>query len=617
LLPLLKGRTRTGRRRRNHILIALGAGLSFALIAVFLQPFATIEWRLSDQLFLPASPSPNIVIAAIDDESLATYGRWEGWPRSLHAQAIENLSQAEAMVIGFDVIFSEESADDPILAQAMTEAGNVVTVVALPADGTQPVSPLDSELTYQRFLFPTENISAASAAIGHTNTPPDGDGVIRSLPLVVSDSAGERYPTLALAVLYTFFGKLLPDDYETTDGALHLLGRDIPVDGKKQMRINFVDKPGSFTRLSYTDVIEGNFDPEVVRHKMVLVGMTATGMSDSWITPISAEKMYGVEIYANAMDTILRQRFLVETGWPTTLLIILFFVGVTGIALPLMRLLRGGLLTGGLFVVYLVGVFFAFDSGYILNILYPLMALPLVYVTAALCRVASAQAERRQMRELFGRYVSPQVAGEILRLDDRGELKLSGELRDVTALFADIRGFTQLSEQMHPEATVSMLNTYLRAVIEQVLANQGMINKFAGDNILAVWNAPQDQPHHARLAVKAALESQEAILQIHKDNPSLPKVELGIGINSGEAMAGNMGSEGRTEYTVIGDAINVASRLCSGAPGSCIWIGPHTYEQVKDMVEVEELEPQYFKGKAEPVAVYRVLGLRHQGGSDE
>jgi adenylate cyclase len=434
---------------------------------------------------------------------------------------------------------------------------------------------------------------------------------------VVSDSAGEHYPTLALAVLYTFFGKPLPDDYEATDGSLHLLGRDIPVDGKKQMRINFVDKPGSFARVSYTDVIEGNFDPEVVRHKMVLVGMTATGMSDSWVTPISAEKMYGVEIYANAMDTILRQRFLVETGWPITLITILFFVGVTGIALPFMRLLWGGLLTGGLFVVYLVGIFFAFDSGYILNILYPLMALLLVYITSTLCRVVSAQAERHQVRELFGRYVSPQVVGEIIRLDDKGELKLSGEVRDVTALFADIRGFTQLSEQMHPEDTVSMLNTYLGIVIERVLANQGMINKFAGDNILAIWNAPQDQPHHAMLAVKAALESQEAIQQIRKDNPNLPIVQLGIGIHSGEAMAGNMGSEGRTEYTVIGDAINVASRLCSSAPGSCIWIGPQTYEQVKDMVEVEKLELQYFKGKAEPLAVYRVLRLRRQEGSGE
>ena len=609
MLSFVKGRTRKQRRRRKHILIVLGVGVSFALSVVFVQPFASIEWRLSDQLFLPTSPSSNIVIAAIDDESLDTYGRWAEWPRSLHAQAIENLSQAGALVIGFDVLFCDESADDPILAQAMTEAGNV----ALPVAGTQPVSPLDSEITYQRFLLPTETLYTASSTIGHANVVPDGDGVMRNLPLVVSDPAGERYPAFVLAVLYTFFGKPLPDDYEATDGTLHLLDRDIPVDGEKQMRINFVDKPGSFTRLSYADVIEGNFDPEVVRHKMVLVGMTATGEPDSWVTPISAEKMYGVEIYANAMDTILRQRFLVETGRPTTLLIILFFVGVTGIAFPFMRLRWGGLLTGGLFGGYLVVVFFAFDSGYILNILYPLLALPLVFITVILCRVVAEQSDRRQIRSLFGRYVSTEVAGEIINLTDADQLKLEGVRREVTVLFADIRGFTALSEREEPESIVAMLNSYLSVVIDCVLANKGMINKFAGDNIMAVWNAPQDQPDHALLAVKAAVESQEAIDNMQRDS-TLPQVQFGIGINSGPAVAGNVGSEGRTEYTVIGDAVNLASRICSNCPGSHIRIGPQTYEQVKDAVEVEELEPQDFKGKAEPVAVYRVLGLLHQGG---
>ena len=140
-----------------------------------------------------------------------------------------------------------------------------------------------------------------------------------------------------------------------------------------------------------------------------------------------------------------------------------------------------------------------------------------------------------------------------------------------------------------------------------------MINQFAGDCVKAVWNAPRDQTDHALLAVKAALESQQAIANMQRDS-TLPQVQFGIGINSGEAMAGNMGSEGRTEYTIIGDAVNLASRLCSDCPGTQIRIGPQTYEGVKDVVEVEELEHQYFKGKAEPVAVYRVLGLRHQGG---
>jgi adenylate cyclase len=611
-LSFLIGRTRKQRRRRHHVLIALGVGIACTLIFVLLQPFASTAWRLNDQLFLSTAPSPNIVIVAIDDESLATYGRWADWPRSLHAQAVENLNQARAMVIGFDVLFADESADDPILAQAMAEGCNIV----LPVVGVQPVSPLDSEITYQEFLFPTETIYAASSAIGHANVVPDGDGVLRKIPLVVSDSTGERQPAFALAVLSSFFGKPIPDDYGANDGKLHLFGRNIPVDGKTQMRINFVDKPGSFTHLSYADVIEGNFDPDVVKHKLVVVGITATGEPDLWITPISNEKMSGVEIHANAIDTILRQRFLVEEGRPTTALWMLLLVGISGLALPFFRLRWGLLLIVVLLVSYVVAVFFAFDSGRIMNILYPLITLPLVYITIILCQMVSAQSDKGHIKDLFGRYVSPQVAGEILNLADADQLRLAGARREITVLFADIRGFTALSEQMEPESIVAMLNSYLSVIIDRILANEGMINKFAGDSIMAVWNAPQDQPDHALLAVKAALESQRALANMQRAS-ALPQVQFGIGVNSGQAVAGNVGSEGRTEYTIIGDAVNLASRLCSSAPGGHVWIGPQTYEQVKDEVEVEELEPQYFKGKAEPVTVYRVLTLRHREGTNE
>ena len=269
-----------------------------------------------------------------------------------------------------------------------------------------------------------------------------------------------------------------------------------------------------------------------------------------------------------------------------------------------------------LLVGYVVAVFFAFDSGHIMNILYPLITLPLVYITIILCQVVSAQSDKGHIKALFGRYVSPQVAGEILNLADADQLRLAGGRREVTVLFADIRGFTALSERTDPESIVAMLNSYLSVIIDRILANEGMINKFAGDSIMAVWNAPQDQPDHALLAVKAALESQRAIANMQRDS-ALPQVQFGIGINSGQAVAGNVGSEGRTEYTIIGDAVNLAARLCSSVPGGHVWIGPQTYEQVKDEVEVEELEPQYFKGKAEPVTVYRVLTLRHREGTDE
>jgi len=147
-------------------------------------------------------------------------------------------------------------------------------------------------------------------------------------------------------------------------------------------------------------------------------------------------------------------------------------------------------------------------------------------------------------------------------------------------------------------------------MIERVLDNDGMVNKFAGDNIMAVWNAPQFQQEHAKLAVKAAWEAQRAIMDRQHDDPSLPRVQFGIGINTGEAVAGNVGSSGRAEYTVIGDAVNLAARICGATPGGKVWIGAETYRQVKDYVEVEELERQSFKGKAEPVAVYRVVGLK-------
>jgi len=232
-----------------------------------------------------------------------------------------------------------------------------------------------------------------------------------------------------------------------------------------------------------------------------------------------------------------------------------------------------------------------------------------MYATTIVHRVVAEQAERRHMKDLFGRYVSAPVAREILGLADADQLKLGGARREVTVLFADMRGFTAMSEKLDPESIVAVLNQYLSLMIERVLANDGMINKFAGDNIMAVWNAPQEQPDHALLAVKAALECQQAIDSVSASDDS-PKVQFGIGVNTGDAVAGNMGSEGRSEYTVIGDAVNLASRLCSKAPGGEVWIGPKTGDLVKDAVEIEETEPQYFKGKAEPVRAFRALRMR-------
>jgi adenylate cyclase len=587
-------------------------GCLFTLVALLVQPFYSINLWVSDQLFTSQPPSPNIVIAGIDDATLETYGRWADWPRSLHAQAIDHLSQAGAKVIGFDVIFTDNSTDDEMLATAIAKAGNVVLATV----GTQPVSQAGPEITYDNFLLPVASLEQAASSIGDANVVPDGDGKVRRLPLIVKSSSGQVYPSLTLAVLYREFNMPLPQEYPLEDGAVNLLYRDVPVDTSYSLRINFSADNQQRPYVSYGDIISGNFDQSLVKNKIVLIGMTATGEPDTWAVPTSASKIPGVYIHAGAMDTILTQRFLTGPSSIVTLLIMLLLVAITAFALPRCGtrhwtdIAKGVGIIVGLFVACLVASFLAFDRGYILNLFYPLLLLPVVYVGNIIYIVVTEQADKRFVKELFGRYISPQIADEIVSRADAGELRLGGEQREVSVLFADIRNFTTISEQLSPEAIVKMLNTYLSVVADAVVQHDGIVNKFAGDNIMAVWNAPQLQPEHALLAVKAAWEAQQKLAELQqRDSQPLP-VQFGIGINTGIALAGNVGSVGRSEYTVIGDSVNTASRICSSTPGGEVWIGAETYNQTKDYLETEKLEPQQVKGKAAPITVYRVTAWR-------
>lgn len=602
-------RSRRQRKRLYHSLVLAGIGCLFAFLVVLVQPFHSINLWLSDQLLTSEPPSPNIVIAGIDDATLKAYGRWSEWPRSLHAQAIDNLRQAGARVIGFDIIFAESSPDDQTLATSMKNANDVVLAVV----GTKQLPLTGPGIRHTDFLVPVAPLQQASSNLGHANVTPDPDGTVRRLPLLTADSDGHTYPAFALAVLHTLFRMPLPEKYPLEDGKLHLLARDIPVDATYSLRINFPDNE-SYFYVSYGDIIRGNFDPLLVKNKVVLVGMTATGELDTWGIPASATKVPGVFIHAAVVDTILRQRFLSEAGISIALLVMLLLVGITAFLLPQCGtwywtdILKGVGVTGGLFAAYLVAIFIAFDRGHILNLLYPLLTLPVVYVSSILCVVVIEQSDKRFVKELFGRYISPQIAREIVSLADSGGLRLGGEQREVTVLFADIRNFTQISERMTPEAIVRMVNTYLSVIIDTVVQNAGIVHKFGGDNVMVLWNAPKSQAGHAWLAVKTAWEAQQKIAALKQGNPLLPGVQFGIGINTGKALAGNVGSAGRAEYTVIGDAVNLASRICSAAPGGQVWIGEETYHQAMQYLEVEKLEPQTFKGKAEPVTVYRVTG---------
>ena len=601
---------KAGNRRQSriwkHTLVLGGVGLIFTLFFAFVQPFAFLQLWLSDQLFLAAEPSPNIVIAGIDDATLQTFGKWSDWTRDLHALALNNLREAGAQVVGFDILFVDSSPDDELLAAVMEAAGNVV----LPVAGTQATTG-DAGITYDRFLVPVSPILEAAANTGHANIIPDRDGKVRRLPLVISDTAGKQYPSFSLAVLYTMASMPLPGTYARENGKLNLLLRDVPVDKAYNLRIDFSPQPADRPYISYGDVIANDFDPAAVRNKIVIIGMTATGETgDTWEIPTSSEKVPGVFIQAAAMDTILRSNFLSETGTVTNLLILLLITAVLALVLPRIRLKWGGLAVFILFAAYLAISFLAFDRGHIMNLVYPPMLLVITFIASVITMILMEQSDKRFVKDLFGRYVSPQVANQILSLADAGNLQLGGEQREATIMFADIRGFTKMSETMTPKEIVNMLNAHLGVAIDKVLANGGMVNKFAGDNIMAVWNAPQPQEEHARLACKAACEIQHGLAELQAKDPSLPKAQFGIGINTGSVVAGNVGSSGRTEYTVIGDAVNLASRICGATPATEIWIGPETFRRTKEQAECITLELQTFKGKAEQVQVYKLLSCR-------
>jgi class 3 adenylate cyclase len=224
----------------------------------------------------------------------------------------------------------------------------------------------------------------------------------------------------------------------------------------------------------------------------------------------------------------------------------------------------------------------------------------------------------RKVIQLFRRYVAPQVVDEILKSASSGEIDLSGELREVTVLFADIRNFTSIAERMHPQDVVTLLNTYLGEMTHVIFRYDGTVDKYIGDAIMAIFNAPVKQENHAWLAVSAAFRIQEKIQEFKRADPL---ITVGIGINTGSAVLGNIGTDLHVDYTVIGDAVNIASRLCRTAGPGELLISQKTYEQVKDYVEVEALGARKFKGKREPVQIYNVIGLKsdvkEKGGSNE
>jgi adenylate cyclase len=633
------------RRVRGGLIVGVVVGVLLALM-LWQNYFSGARTQLTDMLYEPRPTDGIAVIIAMDDASHDAYGRSAAeWPRSVHTQLVRFLSAAGARVIAFDVLFANPTELDAELAAAMSEARNVVEPVAGSWTTSEQTTRRGEYIEFDQYEYPTPVLREASRMIGHVNIVPDGDGQVREVPLVLKEG-DQLIPALGLAA-YMQYIRYPMEEVEIEPHHVKFANRDLHTDDIGQMIITFfgeptnVNLPGTYPVYSFVDVVEGRVPPEVFNDKIVLIGtLDSSGNPDSYATPstTTGKKMYGVEIHANIIETIHQSlptvpvihnqaRWTLDFGplgelelyrGTTSLplrhqakneqIIITFLLAViTGMALPFLRWYIGLPLTVMAYWAYFQWATLSAEVwGRLVDLMFPGLALALTYVGTLIVIYMFEERRRGQINDLFSRYVSPEIATKIVDSFDRGQLELGGEEREITVLFADIRGFTTLSEGLTPPEVVRMLNIFLEQMNSIVMQYGGAVNKYIGDNLMAFWNAPYPQDDHAWLATQAALGMLDAIHKINETNQFSHPVQFGIGVNTGPVVVGNIGSQRRLEYTPIGDTVNVASRLCGVAPGGTCFIGARTRELLGDRVWPVAVHHLKLKGKTDAVEIHEL-----------
>jgi len=624
----------TRRQRRRLlitflILVAVATMLSGLFLSGYLQQS---QRQASDNLFFKAretspEPSQHIVIVAVDDKSLIElkqFGRFFYWPRTLHAEVIRQLSEARARTIAFDVLFDADGEGDEALVEAIDEAAGRATFVLLGAAG-DPLSRYqnrpDRWQGYAEILEPRQELMDVANGLGLANQDPDDDGTVRRVPMVFEVN-GQPYPSLQLLAVSRFLRRPQPWDGEIRDGKIPLAGREIPIDSRGNITVNYAGGPyessqSAFPVVSFVDVLRGRVSPETFRAKLVLIGMTGTGYADDYWTPTSVRgKMDGIEIHANAIDTVLRGDFIRDASPSVTIGLIFAMATVAAVTLLTLPMLAAALCSLLAIAVYVLAASYYFDEHVVLNLVYPPLALFLTYTGVVFYRVIFEQGQARVLRGVLGQYLSPAVVAHVTR--DPDSLKLGGDQREMTVMFSDLRGFTSFSEQLDPETLVQLLNEYLTIMSDVIFKYEGTIDKYMGDAIMAFWGAPQHQPDHATLACRAALEMVSALeaLNARWAEQGRPPLAMGIGINTGEMKVGNMGSNSRFDYTVLGDSVNLASRLegLNKEYGTTLIVSKATLDETSGAFHDRFLDLVAVKGKKEPVEVFEILDAERLPG---
>lgn len=604
----------------------------------------TLDLRIASRGTLPTGTET--VIAVIDEKSLTELGRWP-WPRTTIAKLVDKLKASGAKAVGFDIVFSEPDKNDAALAGSIARAGNVTMGyffhlspkdvahlsekdIAKDADNIKnsryqiinslEKNPDDSSLP--KAYAPQANLkifSGTSANSGFFNMIPDTDGSMRWSPLVIK-FGNNYYSSLPVSVLHQYLNWPLVSLNLAGYGAegIKIGDTTVPTDESGRLLVNYMGPAKTFPHYSISDILKGRIPAEKIRNKIVLVGATAIGIYDLRVTPFGATYP-GVEIHATVIDNILHRNFLTHSGFTRfiDLCAIILFGLLMGLIIPRLKAVKGIFFALTIICVFVAINMFLFVSFNIwLNLIYPALTMITIYLGITVYRYITEEREKKKIRGAFQYYLTASVINEMLKNPDK--LKLGGDKKNLSVLFSDIRGFTTISEKLTPEELVHLLNEYLTAMTDIVFKYDGMLDKYMGDAIMAVFGAPLDQPDHARRACQTALDMMNELHRLQKKwiEEGKPPLNIGIGINSGDMVVGNMGSQMRFDYTVMGDMVNLGSRLegTNKEYGSNIIFSEFTYNAVKEFMCCRELDWVRVKGKKLPVKIYELLGEKKDEG---
>ncbi|MDD3260205.1 MAG: adenylate/guanylate cyclase domain-containing protein [Smithellaceae bacterium] len=521
------------------------------------------------------------------------------------------------VTLGYFFHFARKGSDKElahVTAQRIAQNARRIENSRYPMVNSTSGKPSDVFLPHA--FAPEANIPALSVAgrnSGYFNALPDSDGSNRWSPLVIAFQ-NNYYSSLAVSLVQSYLD--FPNLSLNLEpfGAKSVVIDDIvvPTDESGQLLINYMGPPQTFPHYSISDILAGRLPKDTFRGKIVLVGATAVGIYDLRVTPFSAT-FPGVEIHANVIDNILHRNFLIHssvTRFIDVCSIVLFGL-ILGLLIPRLRPITGmiaAFLMLAAFALINFFIFFSFNTW--LNLVYPLITMATIYLGITIYHYFKEEREKKKIRGAFQYYLTSSVINEMLK--DPDKLKLGGDKKDLTVLFSDIRGFTTISEKMTPEELVALLNEYLTTMTNQVFHYDGLLDKYMGDAIMAVFGAPLDQPDHALRACRTSLAMMKELhkLQEKWKAEGRPAFDIGVGLNSGDMVVGNMGSEMRFDYTVMGDMVNLGSRLegINKEYGTNIIISEFTYDKVKDAMCCRELDGVRVKGKLKPVNIYELLG---------